>query len=54
MARIAFSTVSANVIVDDIENRNDGVNYSSDNLPVLEKKYGKFVYVIGGDSLLCA
>lgn len=52
MARIAFSTVSANVIVDDIENRNDGVNYSSDNLPVLEKKYGKFVYVIGGDSLL--
>lgn len=52
MARIAFSKVSANVIVDDIENRNDGVNYSSDNLPVLEKKYGKFVYVIGGDSLL--
>lgn len=52
MARIAFSQVSANVIVDDIENRNDGVNYSSDNLPVLEKKYGKFVYVIGGDSLL--
>lgn len=52
MARIAFSTVSADVIVDDIENRNDGVNYSSDNLPVLEKKYGKFVYVIGGDSLL--
>ena len=52
MARIAFSMVSANVIVDDIENRNDGVNYSSDNLPVLEKKYGKFVYVIGGDSLL--
>lgn len=52
MARIAFSTVAANVIVDDIENRNDGVNYSSDNLPVLEKKYGKFVYVIGGDSLL--
>lgn len=52
MARIAFSTVSANVVVDDIENRNDGVNYSSDNLPVLEKKYGKFVYVIGGDSLL--
>lgn len=52
MARIAFSTVSANVIIDDIENRNDGVNYSSDNLPVLEKKYGKFVYVIGGDSLL--
>lgn len=52
MARIAFSTVSANVIVDDIENRNDGINYSSDNLPVLEKKYGKFVYVIGGDSLL--
>ena len=51
MARIAFSKVSANVIVDDIENRNDGVNYSSDNLPVLEKKYGKFVYVIG-DSLL--
>lgn len=37
MARIAFSKVSANVIVDDIENRNDGVNYSSDNLPVLEK-----------------
>lgn len=52
MARIAFSKVSANVIVDDIENRNDGVNYSSDNLPALEKKYGKFVYVIGGDSLL--
>lgn len=52
MARIAFSQVSANVIVDDIENRNAGVNYSSDNLPVLEKKYGKFVYVIGGDSLL--
>lgn len=52
MVRIAFSKVSANVIVDDIENRNDGVNYSSDNLPVLEKKYGKFVYVIGGDSLL--
>lgn len=52
MARIAFSQVSANVIVDDIENRNDGVNYSSDNLPVLEKKYGKFVYIIGGDSLL--
>ena len=52
MARIAFSKVAANVIVDDIENRNDGVNYSSDNLPVLEKKYGKFVYVIGGDSLL--
>lgn len=52
MARIAFSQVSADVIVDDIENRNDGVNYSSDNLPVLEKKYGKFVYVIGGDSLL--
>lgn len=52
MARIAFSKVPANVIVDDIENRNDGVNYSSDNLPVLEKKYGKFVYVIGGDSLL--
>lgn len=52
MARIAFSKVSADVIVDDIENRNDGVNYSSDNLPVLEKKYGKFVYVIGGDSLL--
>lgn len=52
MARIAFSQVPANVIVDDIENRNDGVNYSSDNLPVLEKKYGKFVYVIGGDSLL--
>lgn len=52
MARIAFSQVSANVIVDDIENRNYGVNYSSDNLPVLEKKYGKFVYVIGGDSLL--
>ena len=52
MARIAFSQESANVIVDDIENRNDGVNYSSDNLPVLEKKYGKFVYVIGGDSLL--
>lgn len=52
MARIAFSQVSANVIVDDIENRNDGVNYSFDNLPVLEKKYGKFVYVIGGDSLL--
>lgn len=52
MARIAFSKVSANVIVDDIENRNDGVNYSSDNLPVLEKKYGNFVYVIGGDSLL--
>ena len=52
MARIAFSKVSANVIIDDIENRNDGVNYSSDNLPVLEKKYGKFVYVIGGDSLL--
>ncbi len=52
MARIAFSTVPANVIVDDIENRNDGVNYSSDNLPALEKKYGKFVYVIGGDSLL--
>lgn len=52
MARIAFTKVSANVIVDDIENRNDGVNYSSDNLPVLEKKYGKFVYVIGGDSLL--
>ena len=42
MARIAFSKVP----------RNDGVNYSSDNLPVLEKKYGKFVYVIGGDSLL--
>lgn len=52
MARIAFSQVSANVIVDDIENRNDGVNYSSDNLPVLEKKYGKFASVIGGDSLL--
>ena len=52
MARIAFSKVSANVIIDDIENRNDGVNYSSDNLPVLEKEYGKFVYVIGGDSLL--
>lgn len=52
MARIAFSKVPADVIVDDIENRNDGVNYSSDNLPVLEKKYGKFVYVIGGDSLL--
>lgn len=52
MARIAFSKVPANVIVDDIENRNNGVNYSSDNLPVLEKKYGKFVYVIGGDSLL--
>ncbi len=52
MARIAFSKVPANVIVDDIENRNDGVNYSSDNLPALEKKYGKFVYVIGGDSLL--
>lgn len=52
MARIAFSKVTADVIVDDIENRNDGVNYSSDNLPVLEKKYGKFVYVIGGDSLL--
>ena len=51
MARIAFSKVSANVIVDDIENRNDGVNYSSDNLPVLEKKYGKFVYVIGGGLL---
>ena len=47
-----FKKSGINYIVDDIENRNDGVNYSSDNLPVLEKKYGKFVYVIGGDSLL--
>lgn len=52
MAEIAFSSVPAEVVVDDIENENDGVNYSSENLPRLEKKYGKFVYVIGGDSLL--
>lgn len=52
MARLAFSTVPAEIIIDDIENKNEGVNYSSDNLPRLENKYGKFVYVIGGDSLL--
>lgn len=51
MAGIAFSEVAAEIIVDETERENDGVNYSAENLPKLKKKYGDFVFVIGGDSL---
>ena len=38
MAGIAFSEVAAEIIVDETERENDGVNYSAENLPKLKKK----------------
>ncbi len=39
-------------IVDEIENERGGDNYSCRILPILKRKYGDIVYLIGGDSLM--
>lgn len=48
LIRAAFGE---DVIIDEIERERNGLNYSSDILPILKEKYGDIVYLIGGDSL---
>lgn len=43
---------SLDPIVDDIEQQRGGENYSCLVLPILKRKYGDIVYLIGGDSLM--
>ncbi len=50
LAEIAFGELGA--VVDDIEFRRGGDNYSCNVLNVLKEKYQDIIYLIGGDSLL--
>ena len=50
MVRAAFSGTA--IEIDDIESRYSSRAYSSELLPILKKKYGDIVFIIGGDSLL--
>lgn len=49
LAAAAFDGMDA--VVDDIELKRGGNNYSALVLPILKRKYGDIVYLIGGDSL---
>ncbi len=40
------------IIIDDIENRIDGLTNSARILPMLKDKYGDIVFIIGGDSMI--
>lgn len=42
---------NSHFIIDDIENRLDGVTNSARVLPLLKEKYGDILFIIGGDSL---
>lgn len=39
-------------IIDDIENKIDGLTNSARILPILKEKYGDIVFIIGGDSMI--
>lgn len=49
LIRAAFADIGFEI--DDIENQRKTDNYSAYVLPLLKKKYGDIVYLIGGDSL---
>lgn len=51
MAKAAAAPYSS-LIVDDTEINYKGTAFASDILPLMKEKYGKFFYIIGGDSLM--
>lgn len=49
--KLAISDIT-NVTICELEGESKNVHYSVDTIPLLEKLYGKFSFVIGGDSLI--
>ena len=41
-----------NIIIDNIEDRDDNIHYTYQTLPKLIEKYGDVVFIMGGDSLI--
>ena len=51
LLRIAFEGVCKDVVIDEIEKERGKDNFSYIILPLLAKKYGEIVYLVGSDSL---